>query len=136
MIAQVPEIDRDSINSEASLHLRLIDAEAKSREKLNREADQRYWLRWLVIAMSVLLVVGMAVLLVFVVCRVIFGGFMELDQSVQVTAYLAPITSMTAVTIALLIAAFRGYKETDEEAAKSGIREATQHVAEQTVTQQ
>jgi hypothetical protein len=64
----VPTLDAQS-KSEAEdrrfsdIELRLLDAGAKSKENVNREADQRFNLRRLAVGMGVLLILGMGAML-------------------------------------------------------------------------
>lgn len=107
-----PEPPLHSIAAElADAEYRLLNAEAKAAETLNREGDQRYWLRWFVVVLCVGIIIGMGVLLVHV-------AHWLPNEPKMITAvillHLAPIVSMTTLSIALLIAAFRGFKDGDD----------------------
>ena len=103
--------------------IRLLDAEATWMENLNREADQRHSHRSGVLWLSIVIVVIMVALLAIVACSLVFEGKSDLQPSVQLAAYVAPITSTTVITIALLFGAFRGYRDRDEKTAASGMSE-------------
>lgn len=111
------------------IELRLLDAGAKAKEDLNREADQRFWLRNLAIFVCICLIVFMATLLWHGGYHYFSGDYSKKPPVHIVAIYIAPIISMTTVTIAVLVAAFRGYKDADvsdgigaaTSAAKSGI---------------
>ena len=114
----VPLIDggaprKVELNERGDYEFRLLEADAKARENLNREADQRYWLRWAAVVLVVLIIGGMALLLNHV-------SHWLPNNSVMINAlialHVAPIVSMTTLAIALLVAAFRGFKEGDEKA--------------------
>jgi hypothetical protein len=120
----VPTLDANT-KSEAEdrrfsdIELRLLDAGAKSKENVNREADQRFNLRRLAVGMGVILIFGMGVMLYHVAHAVFTPHYFEKPSMYVVAALVAPILSMTTVSIALLVAAFRGFKGSDEaDAAK------------------
>ena len=94
---------------------RILDTEIKSREKLNREADQRYLLRWGAVLVAIFLDFFMGWALYHSSHAILSPNYFEAPSSYIVAAYVAPIASMTAITIALLVAAFRGFKEEDEK---------------------
>ncbi|MGC1468390.1 MAG: hypothetical protein WA793_03335 [Sphingorhabdus sp.] len=117
--------DDSDMNGRSDYEFRLLQADAKSRENLNREADQRYWLRWAVVILAVLVIVGMGALLVHV------AHWLPKDTNAMgavIALHVAPIISMTTLAIALLVAAFRGFKDGDEkssvDAANSSVKAA------------
>jgi hypothetical protein len=114
----VPPVDEKPVDPESNgrsdYEYRLLQADAKARENLNREADQRYWLRWGVVVLAVLVIVGMGCLLVHV------AHWLPKDSTALgavIALHVAPIVSMTTLAIALLIAAFRGFKDGDEKSS-------------------
>jgi hypothetical protein len=115
----VPPVDGEpTVSPEASdrsqYEFRLLQADAKARENLNREADQRYWLRWAVVGLAVLVIVGMGGLLIHV------SHWLPKDPNAigaVIALHVAPIASMTTLAIALLVAAFRGFKDGDEKSS-------------------
>jgi len=57
---------------------------------------------------------GVMLVLLFMVVRAFVCGMTAfLPAAVQVAAYVAPISSITIITVALLIGAFRGYRDRD-----------------------
>lgn len=131
---KVPEVDNQPTHAGdpspegrlEAIELRVLDADAKAKEKGNREADQRYWLRWLAVGAAALIIVGMSCLLAHVSHRLMTLKAFGSSTSYVIALYVAPIFSMTTLSIALLIAAFRGFKETDgtnaTSAASDGVR--------------
>ncbi|MFK4794235.1 hypothetical protein [Sphingobium sp. ZW T5_29] len=122
-MAKVPPVDLPT-ESEGSrrfvdLELRLLDADAKAKENLNREADQRYFLRWGAVALSVAVVAGMAFMLYHVGYYMLSKSVANVPAAFLVAIYVAPIVSMTTVSLALLVAAFRAFKDGDEKAGAS-----------------
>ena len=101
----------------------LLGAETTWMENLNRWADQRRSHRVLVLWLSIVIVIIMVALPAIVVCNLMFAGASGLPPSVQSAAYLAPITSTTAIAIALLLGTFRGCRDRVEKTAASGLGE-------------
>ena len=126
MKADIPDHDlREPVPSRLSEereHWRL-DADRRLVEHQIREAGQRLSHRFWAFNLSIVIVVFMVVLLALVVHSLIIEGNSELMPSVQLVAYVAPITSTTVITIALLFGAFRGYRDRDENTAASGLSE-------------
>ncbi|MEQ1724904.1 MAG: hypothetical protein ABL882_03140 [Sphingopyxis sp.] len=124
-LPQVPPVDAQPIgpvepNGRSDYEYRLLEADAKARENLNREADQRYWLRWVAVALVILIIFGMGGLLTHV------AHWLPSEPRAMgavIALHLAPIISMSTLAIALLVAAFRGFKDGDE---KSGAAIATE----------
>lgn len=119
-MASVPPIDEtakdapaDSVRRFEAIELRLIDAEAKAKENRNRETDQRYVLRWVAVVCAGLLIIGMATML-WHLAHWTVGNPSNAPASFIVAIFVAPILSMTTLALALLVAAFRGYKDSDE----------------------
>lgn len=115
----VPPVDGQSAvsaetNDRSQYEFRLLQADAKARENLNREADQRYWLRWGVVLLAVLVIFGMGGLLVHVAHWLPRASN---AMGVVIALHVAPIASMTTLAIALLVAAFRGFKDGDEKSS-------------------
>ena len=120
--SQVPQVDlkpavvpKTGQNPDA-FEFRLLEADAKARENLNREADQRFWLRWIAVFVVLSIIVMMALMLNHV------AHWLPSDTKsvgVVIALHLAPITSMSALAVALLVAAFRGFKDGDEKAGAS-----------------
>jgi hypothetical protein len=117
-----PPVPTDA-NGRSEYEFRLLEADAKARENLNREADQRYWLRWFVVVLAFLVILGMGGLLLHV------SHWLPKDSNAigsVIALHVAPIASMTTLAIALLVAAFRGFKDGDEkssvETANASIR--------------
>jgi hypothetical protein len=119
-MASVPPIDEAAQGSPGvsakrfeEIELRLIDAEAKAKENRNRETDQRYFFRFVAVGCACLLILGMATML-WHLAHWTVGNPNNAPASFIVAIFVAPILSMTTLALALLVAAFRGYKESDE----------------------
>ncbi len=107
----------------SKIELAILDADAKAKQNLNREADQRYWLRWAAVGISASIILGMALLLRHSAHQMVTLAIYQSPATFFIAAYVAPILSMTTLSIALLVAAFRGFKDGDE---KSGFSAATE----------
>lgn len=92
---------------------RLLEAETRRVENLNREADQRYDLRfWAVIVASALVLIFIA-LLIHALCNLDTVLDKEPSWAVIFALYVAPLTASTFLAISLIVAAFRGFKDED-----------------------
>lgn len=125
MVSAVPQVDI-STNGASSrkfvdIELRLLDADAKAKENLNREADQRYWLRWAAVAVAFAIILGMGYMLGHVGYYILSRHGIGAPAAFLVAVYVAPIVSMTTIALALLVAAFRAFKSGDEQASASAL---------------
>lgn len=124
-MSEVPPIDAESGGDKAQpeqqtkIEYRLLEASAKAKENLNREADQRYYLRWLAVILGLLIIGVMIVVLFHMSHRVLIGPILLAPTAYGMTLIIVPIVSMTTIVLALLIAAFRGFKAGDEDSAVS-----------------
>ncbi len=64
----------------------------------------------------------MLILLHEVVCWMLYETNFE-KPSVYIVAYLAPISSLTILAIAMLVSAFRGYHKNDQKSLLDTIKE-------------
>lgn len=123
----VPRIDLDEpveprgVGRSEAIELRLLEADAKAKDNLNREADQRYFLRWASVVICVLLVIFMAATLLHVSHQLLSPSYFETSAALVVAGFVAPIVSMTVLAVSLLVASFRGFKGGD---GKDGIEVA------------
>ena len=125
--AEVPAVDVRLATDEPAtanhnaFEFRLLEAEAKARENLNREADQRYRLRWI----AVFVVLGIIAMIALLLNHIAHWLPDDSKSTGAVIAlHLAPIISMTTLAIALLVAAFRGFKEGDDKFGTSNASDA------------
>lgn len=110
----------------AAIEGRLLDAEANAKEKVNREADQRYWLRWTSVVICIAMIFGMAYLLWTISDYLLSAQNPGSKGAYIISLYVAPIASLTALALALLVSAFRGYKDGDERAGMSAASQSAQ----------
>jgi len=130
--AKVPDVDVDDQNApeEApqpdqyeAIALRSLDADAKAKENVNREANQRYYLRWLAVIACVVIMIGMGTMLSHVVHKLMTLKTFGAPSAYIIALYVAPIASMTGLSVALLVAAFRGFKDGDGDTSASALSE-------------
>ncbi|WP_444667743.1 hypothetical protein [Cereibacter changlensis] len=107
-----PELER--------LEFELLETDRALRTLQKREVGQRYWLRWVAAGTGILVIVGMAAALTHVVHSTFWGPFRFASGAFSVAMIVAPITSITAITVALFVGAFRKFDEKDLETLGSG----------------
>ena len=103
-----------------TLEQRRLEDDDIARKHRKRDADQRYMLRWL----AVLVTLTLIGLMVATLCRahLLFAEDAQLSASPTyiIALLITPVVSLSALAIALLVAAFRGYQDTDTgEAGKA-----------------
>ncbi|WPZ30776.1 hypothetical protein T8A63_07375 [Sulfitobacter sp. OXR-159] len=99
----------------------LLEAERALRKLLTREAGQRYWLRWIAVGAGCLVIVGMASLLWHLAHIVFWGPFVLVGPAFSVAMLVTPILSITTITVALFVGAFRKFEDKDIDTMSSGI---------------
>lgn len=103
------------------LEFELLEAERALRKLLTREAGQRYWLRWIAVGLGIVVVLGMAYTLAHLLHHTFIGPFHFASPAFSVAMVVAPITSITAITVALFVGAFRRFEEKDLETMGNGV---------------
>ncbi|MCA1365910.1 hypothetical protein I6F15_00605 [Bradyrhizobium sp. BRP14] len=107
-----------------------LSGEAKYRELLIDEIQQRIYMRNWVIVISILVMIFMAGALTHAAHSYFWGPLLTIPQAVVIAMFVGPVVSISTITIMLLIGAFRRFKDDDmninipslaAEAAKSGI---------------
>ncbi len=91
---------------------RLSD-ESTHRGLLISEVRQRIRMRYTAFGLAVVTMVFMAVTVWHTVHSYFWGSLITVPQSVAIVMFLAPITSITAITIVVLIGAFRRFRDDD-----------------------
>lgn len=126
MVDSIPPVDPDlaqgGVNQERErLELRLLEAEAQLKEHGNREAGQRYWLKWFAVLLGAIVVVAMAALLTHLVHMVFWGPILLARSAFSVAMIVAPIASITTITVAIFVGAFRKFEDKDVKQLKDGL---------------
>lgn len=124
-----PELEPKATGQELSrieeIEIRILDAEARSMENGNRETDQRLWLRYVAVAVCIAIIIGMGCMLSHVVHKLMTLKTFGAQSAYIIAIYVTPILSMSGLSIALLVSAFRGFKEGDGDASTKAIAEGT-----------
>lgn len=102
------------------LEFELLETDRALRILQKREAGQRYWLRWIAAGTGIFVILGMAAALTHVVHSTFWGPFHFASSAFAVAIIVAPIASITAITVALFVGAFRKFDEKDLETMGNG----------------
>jgi len=102
------------------LEFELLETDRALRTLQKQEAGQRYWLRWIAAGTGILVILGMAGVLTHLVHRTFWGPFHFTSPAFSVAMIVAPIASITAITVALFVGAFRKFDDKDLETVGNG----------------
>lgn len=101
--------------------IRLLDLSANSLSLKNSEVSQRIALRWIALGLAMITLVFMGSVLIHSV-HMIFGGHIDLSTSTVAAALVVgPMASITAITLAFFVGAFRRFDNKDAELMLSGV---------------
>jgi len=109
---------------EERIETEILKHDEKLREISTREALQRHWIRLFSIIVCGVVLIGMGVILFFASWKIFLSPNLEISMAYTVAIFIAPIVSVTAITIALLIAAFRKFRNEDETSGVSAVASA------------
>jgi len=90
-----------------------------------RETAQRIQIRQFVLFIGVAVLVVMAFLAAHFMHKIMWGHLLTVPRSFAVALIVAPIASITTVTVALLVGAFRRFKESDADVVPGLATEVT-----------
>lgn len=120
--ADITAPSTDSLNvRREELEFELLERERALRILLAREAGQRYWLRWIAVITGVVVIFGMAAALWHLVHNVFWGPFIFVSPAFSVSMLVAPMLSITTITVALFVGAFRKFEDKDIEMVGNGV---------------
>lgn len=129
MKSNVPLADAYESQEEfLALEKRRLEAAVREEENRNKVIEQRISLRKRAVSVTCIVMVAMGCAFLYMTYLFVSKSPVGSSQVYVIVALIAPIASVTSLTIALLWGAFRGYKETDgdkvfgaaAEAAKQG----------------
>jgi ABC-type nickel/cobalt efflux system permease component RcnA len=103
-----------------------LDSEHTARELANSETSQKIRIRWLAIFGAGLVIAAMLKILACLIDRAFWGPFQIVSPAVGVAMIVAPIVSVTAIIVAILVGAFRKFDEKDLEKVLNGSSGAAQ----------
>ncbi|MVO18131.1 hypothetical protein [Parasedimentitalea huanghaiensis] len=81
-----------------------------------REAEQRIQIKQLVLVISVSVLVVMTYLILHAMHKVMMGPVLTVPRIYAMSLILAPVASITTITVALLVGSFRRFKPSDSDA--------------------
>ncbi|OLP57941.1 hypothetical protein BJF93_13980 [Xaviernesmea oryzae] len=90
-----------------------LSAEALHRDLLISEVKQRIRVRYFTVGIAVTVIVFMAAAMMHAAHHYFWGAFVLIPPAVAIAMFVAPLVSITTVTIMLLIGAFRRFKDDD-----------------------
>lgn len=123
MSDDIPPIDPDLPTSNASqetLELRLLSLEDENLYLKRREYGQRHKIRWIAVGTGAVVILAMLAIMGHLLHHIYWGPFMRPNPSFAVAMIVAPIASITAITVALFVGAFRKFDDKDLEAMGNG----------------
>ncbi len=100
---------------EADRAAKALSAEDKYNRLLHHEVFQRICMRYAVICIAVIVIAIMVSFATYVVCNYVAFPISYVSPTVTIALYVAPLLSISAITIMLLIGAFRRFKDDDIE---------------------
>jgi hypothetical protein len=123
---RVPPIDPAFEGSEEperqeELEFELLEAEAELKKLANREIGQRFAIKWIAIATGLMVIIGMSALAMHFFHRAFGGLFLLVSPSFTIAMIVAPVASITAITVAIFIGAFRRFEDKDLEKLGNGV---------------
>jgi hypothetical protein len=102
------------------LEARLLETDRAFRAMQMREANQRYWLKNIAVGTGLGAIVGMSFLLTHLFHQTFWGPLHFASGAFSVAMIVAPIASITAITVALFVGAFRKFDDKDMDTIGSG----------------
>jgi hypothetical protein len=90
-----------------------LDEEVRFQRIVNRDRSQKFWLRWIAAGTGLVVILGMAGLVAHVMHHLTWWPVQTYSSSVLVALFVAPLLSITTVTIALFVGAFRRFRDDD-----------------------
>lgn len=103
------------------LELRLLTAEARLMEISAKEAGQRHRIRWIAVITGLIVILVMFSLLGHTLHRVHWWPMFRPSTAFMIVIVVGPVASITTITIALFIGAFRKFEDKDAEHAANGV---------------
>ncbi|WP_299612630.1 hypothetical protein [uncultured Tateyamaria sp.] len=137
---QVPPVDANRFQAAQNLdpsisqrhaeaELRVLEADADALELKNGEARQRSHIRIVAVLMALAVIVGMTFVL-YHTTHAVFLGYIDLStSSAAVALVVGPISSITLVVLAFIVAAFRRFEEKDNDRMMSVIQPASRYIS-------
>ncbi len=104
---------------EADRAAKALSAEDEYNKLLRHEVLQRIIMRYAVMVIAVIVISIMVFFATYVLFQYVFFPIVYVAPTVTIALYVAPVVSISTVTIMLLIGAFRRFKDDDIEQVNS-----------------
>jgi hypothetical protein len=104
---------------QAQLSANVLTRDAKEKQDRSAEIQQRMKIRWRISVVAVVVLVLLFLLaisglcLVFARTPIFLGHMLTVPSGYAIALFVAPVASITAITVGLIYGAFRQYKEDD-----------------------
>lgn len=103
------------------LELELLTLEAQLKGYAKKEASQRYIIKWVAVAIGILVILSMLTILGHALHRLHWWPLLRPSPAFMVVIVAAPVASITTITIAFFIGAFRKFDDKDADRAANGV---------------
>lgn len=103
------------------LELEVLDLEAKLKRLAHKEIGQRYIIKWMAVITGGLVIAMMVGIMTHLFHSLFWGPIFISSPALAVAMIVAPVASITAITVALFIGAFRKFDEKDLETMGNGM---------------
>lgn len=113
--SELRDVRREDIEFE------LLKTEASVLKHNAREVGQRYIIKWIAVSAGSLVIAGMFLMLWHFAHAVFWGPFAFASPAFTVAMVVAPVFSVTTITVALFVGAFGRFKEKDIDTLKGGV---------------
>ena len=122
--ASMPGYD-ENVKRRDALELDRLETELNHAKAVTHEIRVSVVIKQVAVGVGILVVLVLFAVLGFAICRAIWmpSGFRIDNVAVAIALIVAPITSITAIVIALFIGAFRKFNERDIQTAGRRISE-------------
>lgn len=107
------EFERRISDLEEKISQEQLSQEAKARDLLIKEIEQRIENRQIAIAIAVVVMIFMAGVLAHATHSYYWGRLIVVPQSVAIAMFLGPIISITTLSVVLIVGAFRHFQDKD-----------------------
>jgi hypothetical protein len=109
--ARLDALQKRIAELEGKIELESLSAEGQQRQLLLREIEQRIGIRFWTSILAVVMLCLMAFVLWYATHRYLGYPASQKTPAIVIALYVAPIASMTTITVMLLVGAFRRFKE-------------------------
>lgn len=125
----VADADRVNVDKQIDVEAKLLDLSADLQRLSTRELGQRFWIRWIAISTGVIVIALMVAIMAHLMHESfsyaekensIWRTFLFSSPSVGVAMIVAPILSITTITVAIFVGAFRRFDDSDVKSIGTG----------------